>query len=55
MHYLSKALAKRGGFLKPLGMVLAFVYAILVVGASLGGGNMFQSNQAFHQFELLVL
>jgi len=52
MHYLSTALKKKN--LGVLGMVLAFVYAILVVGASIGGGNMFQSNQAFQQFELLV-
>jgi len=54
MHYLSKALGKRGGFYKSLGLTLAFIYAVLVIGASLGGGNMFQSNQAFQQFELLV-
>ncbi len=47
MFYLSKALAKRN--LTGLGKVLAVIFAILVIGASLGGGNMFQSNQAFAQ------
>lgn len=47
MFYLSKALAKRN--LGALGKVLAAVFAVLVIGASLGGGNMFQSNQAFAQ------
>lgn len=47
MFYLSKALAKRN--LGNLGKVLAVIFAILVIGASLGGGNMFQSNQAFAQ------
>jgi len=47
MFYLSKALAKRN--LSGLGKVLAAIFAVLVIGASLGGGNMFQSNQAFAQ------
>ncbi len=48
MYYLSKALAKKnmGG----LGKVLAAIFAVLVIGGSLGGGNMFQANQAFSQF-----
>ncbi len=52
MHYLSKGLQKRN--LGILGGILAVIYAILVVGASFGGGNMFQANQAFQQFEMLV-
>jgi len=32
-----------------LGKVLAVIFAILVIGGSLGGGNMFQANQAFSQ------
>jgi len=47
MFYLSKGLAKRN--LGALGKVLAVIFAILVIGGSLGGGNMFQSNQAFAQ------
>jgi len=49
MYYLSKGLAKRGKFFKGLGKVLAVTFAILCVGGSLGGGNMFQANQAFNQ------
>lgn len=47
MYYLSNALKKRN--LGVLGKFLAAIFAILVIGASLGGGNMFQSNQAFAQ------
>ena len=47
MHYLRKGLARRnmGG----LGKVLAVIFALLAVGASFGGGNMFQANQAYEQ------
>lgn len=48
MYYLSKGLKKRN--LGKLGKVLAFIFAVLVIGGSLGGGNMFQANQAFAQF-----
>ena len=44
MYYLSKGLKERG--FKGLGKVLAVIFAILCVGASFGGGNAFQSNQA---------
>ncbi len=56
MFYLEKALKNKtiGKFsLWPLGKVLAVTYAILMIGAAIGGGNMFQSNQTFMQFELL--
>jgi AGCS family alanine or glycine:cation symporter len=43
MYYLENGLAKKGlGF---LGRTLAVVYALLVIGGSFGGGNMFQANQ----------
>jgi AGCS family alanine or glycine:cation symporter len=48
MKYLKKGLAERG--LGKLGAVLAVTFAVLCVGASLGGGNMFQINQACSQF-----
>ncbi|MFB0938129.1 MAG: alanine:cation symporter family protein, partial [Urechidicola sp.] len=44
MYYLSKGL-KENGFAR-LGKVLAIIFAVLCVGASFGGGNAFQSNQA---------
>jgi AGCS family alanine or glycine:cation symporter len=47
MRYLRKGLAKRG--MGGLGKVLAVVFAVLAIGASFGGGNMFQANQAFEQ------
>lgn len=44
MYYLSKGLDERG--YTKIGKVLAIVFAIFCVGASFGGGNAFQSNQA---------
>ena len=44
MYYLSKGLAGRN--LAGLGKVLAALFAIMCIGGSFGGGNMFQSNQA---------
>lgn len=49
MYYLSRGLEKRGPGFKQLGKVLAIIFAILCVGGSFGGGNMFQANQAFNQ------
>ncbi|TXE07382.1 amino acid carrier protein [Gelidibacter salicanalis] len=45
MNYLRYGLEKRN--LKKLGKFLAIFFAVLGVGASFGGGNMLQSNQAF--------
>ncbi len=45
MHYLDRGLAELG--LGPLGKVLGVVFALMCIGVSLGGGNMFQSNQSF--------
>ncbi len=47
MHYLRDGLAELG--LTRLGRVLAVVFALMCIGGSFGGGNMFQSNQAFAQ------
>ncbi|MEZ6141662.1 MAG: alanine:cation symporter family protein [Zavarzinella sp.] len=44
MYYLSKGLAERG--LTRLGRVFGIIFATLCVGASFGGGNAFQANQA---------
>ncbi len=49
MYYLSKGLAERSARLAILGRVLAVMFAVFCVGASLGGGNMFQVNQSFVQ------
>lgn len=47
MYYLSKGLKEKG--LGGLGKFLAIMFAILVIGGSFGGGNMFQANQASAQ------
>ena len=47
MYYLSKGLNESG--YSRLGKLLATVFALLCIGASLGGGNAFQSNQAAAQ------
>ena len=47
MHYLTRGFADRG--LGPLGKTLAVFFGICCVGASFGGGNMFQINQATSQ------
>lgn len=47
MYYLSKGLEEMK--LKGLGKVLAVFFAVMCIGASFGGGNMFQSNQASAQ------
>ncbi|MGB0949182.1 MAG: alanine/glycine:cation symporter family protein, partial [Marinirhabdus sp.] len=49
MYYLTKGLKAKG--LGRLGKVLALLFAVFVIGASFGGGNMFQANQAFKLVE----
>jgi AGCS family alanine or glycine:cation symporter len=49
MYYLTKGLSSKG--MESLGKVLATLFAIFVIGGSLGGGNMFQANQAFQLVE----
>ncbi|OSQ37455.1 alanine/glycine:cation symporter family protein [Thalassospira mesophila] len=47
MYYLTKGLSEQG---KPgLGRILAIVFSICCIGGAVGGGNMFQANQAFQQ------
>jgi AGCS family alanine or glycine:cation symporter len=52
MYYLSKGLSEKG--MAKLGKGLAIFYAIMMVGGSLGGGNMFQANQAAAQFKQVI-
>jgi len=52
MYYLSKGLKERG--FAGVGKVLAGVFAVLCVGASFGGGNAFQSNQATVQITSML-
>ncbi len=51
MYYLKKGLGNLG--LAPLGAFLGGLFALLCIGASLGGGNMFQANQATQQIMTL--
>jgi AGCS family alanine or glycine:cation symporter len=48
MYYLSKGLSAKN--MAGLGKVLAVIFAIMCVGGSFGGGNMFQANQAAEIF-----
>ena len=47
MYYLTKGLEERG--FARLGKTLAIIFALLCIGASFGGGNAAQSNQAAMQ------
>ncbi|HAT70978.1 MULTISPECIES: alanine/glycine:cation symporter family protein [Croceibacter] len=49
MYYLKKGLGEKG--LHSLGKLLAALFAVMCIGGSFGGGNMFQVNQAFKLFE----
>ena len=49
MYYLAEGLKRRG--MASFGKILAIIFAILCVGGSFGGGNMFQANQSFAQLE----
>jgi AGCS family alanine or glycine:cation symporter len=48
MHYLASGLSEMGW--PRAGKGLAAVFAVMCIGGSLGGGNMFQANQSFAQF-----
>lgn len=52
MYYLSRGLSESN--FKVLGKILAGIFAILCVGASFGGGNAFQSNQAAVQLTTML-
>jgi AGCS family alanine or glycine:cation symporter len=49
MYYLTEGLKRKG--MAKFGKFLAIFFAILCVGGSFGGGNMFQANQSFAQLE----
>lgn len=52
MYYLSKGLAEKG--MARFGKALAVIFAICCLGGALGGGNMFQSNQALEQLVVIT-
>lgn len=52
MYYLKKGFEERG--LGIIGTILGVLFAVLCVGASFGGGNAFQSNQATQQIMTML-
>lgn len=52
MRYLSVGLAEQGH--AKLGKVLAIMFAVMCIGGSFGGGNMFQANQSFQAVQEVV-
>ena len=51
MYYLTKGFAERG---LPGGKILAVLFSIFCILGALGGGNMFQANQAHQQISGIV-
>ncbi|PWE33184.1 sodium:alanine symporter [Maritimibacter sp. 55A14] len=51
MYYLTKGFAERG---LPGGKVLAVMFSVFCILGALGGGNMFQANQAHQQISGIV-
>jgi AGCS family alanine or glycine:cation symporter len=51
MYYLTKGFAERG---LPGGKILAVMFSIFCILGALGGGNMFQANQAHQQISGIV-
>jgi AGCS family alanine or glycine:cation symporter len=52
MYYLTRGLSEKG--MRPVGQGLAVLFCILCLGGSLGGANMFQSNQAYAAISGLI-
>ena len=52
MYYLSKGLKEMKAGV--LGKILAAIFAVMCIGGSFGGGNMFQANQAAAQFNSML-
>ncbi len=52
MYYLSKGLSEQGK--ATFGKILAVGFAICCIGGALGGGNMFQANQAAQQIASII-
>ncbi|RMG41831.1 MAG: alanine:cation symporter family protein [Candidatus Dadabacteria bacterium] len=50
MYYLDLGLRNKGKLLGYLGKILAVLYALMIMGGSIGGGNMFQANQTTEAF-----
>ena len=52
MYYLQKGLAELG--LGPVSKIFGVLFAVLCIGASFGGGNAFQANQAAQQVKTMM-
>ena len=52
MEYLSRGLGKKG--MPAFGKILAIIFAIFTIGASLGGGNAFQVGQSMGAMQEIV-
>ncbi len=50
MYYLDLGLKEKGPLWSVFGKLLAFIYAIFVIGGAIGGGNMFQINQTVEAY-----
>ena len=50
MYYLDIGFKQLGGLWAPFGKMLAVIFAVMVMGGSIGGGNMFQANQTAEAF-----
>ncbi|MBP2833476.1 alanine:cation symporter family protein [Aquimarina sp. U1-2] len=53
MYYIRKGFEEKG--FNKLGKFMAALFAIMCMGGSLGGGNMFQINQAYKLFEHVII
>ncbi len=49
MYYIRDGFSKRGPVMTKIGALMAGFFAICCIGGALGGGNMFQANQAYQQ------
>ena len=51
MYYMTKGFRERG---VPGGRIMAVVFSVFCIGGALGGGNMFQANQAHAQITIIT-
>ena len=50
MYYVDLGLKQMGGSWVPIGKILGVMYAVMIMGGAIGGGNMFQANQTAEAF-----
>ncbi|MCB0334244.1 MAG: alanine:cation symporter family protein [Bdellovibrionales bacterium] len=50
MYYIDLGLKNKGPIIAIIGKILSVMFAIMVMGGALGGGNMFQANQTVEAF-----